>query len=43
MQTMSRALVGLVEQGMVARDEAIARATEPDEVRQLLGSASRGV
>jgi twitching motility protein PilT len=43
MQTMSRALVGLVERGVVAPEEAIARATEPDEVRQLLRSASRGV
>jgi len=43
MQTMSRALVALVERGVVARDEAIARATEPDEVRQMLGGASRGM
>jgi len=43
MQTMSRALVALVERGVVARDEAIARATEPDEVRQMLGGAPRGV
>ena len=41
MQTMSRALVALVERGVVAPEDAIARATEPDEVRQLLGSASR--
>ncbi len=36
MQTMSRALVGLVERGIVTADEAVARAIEPAEVRQLL-------
>jgi twitching motility protein PilT len=41
MQTMSRALVALVERGVVATEDALARATEPDEVRQLLGAPSR--
>ncbi len=41
MQTMSRALVMLVERGMVAAEDAIVRATEPDEVRRLLGGAMR--
>jgi len=41
MQTMNRALIGFVERGLVATEEAIARATEPDELRQLLASAAR--
>jgi twitching motility protein PilT len=40
MQTMSRALVGLVERGLVATEDAIVRATEPDELRHLLGGTA---
>jgi twitching motility protein PilT len=40
MQTMSRALVALVERGVVAAEDAVARATEPEEVRRLLGAAA---
>ncbi len=42
MQTMSRALVALVEHGIVAVEDAIARATEPDELRRLLGVSPGG-
>jgi len=37
MQTMSQALVALVQRNLISPDDAIARATEPDEVRQMLG------
>jgi twitching motility protein PilT len=40
MQTMSRALAALVERGVVTAADAVARATEPDEVRRLLGAAT---
>jgi twitching motility protein PilT len=39
MQTMTRALVALVERGVVTADDALAQATEPDEVRQVLRGA----
>jgi twitching motility protein PilT len=42
MQTMTRALAALVEHRVISADEAIVRATEPDEVRQLLGAAQGG-
>jgi len=37
MQTMSQALVSLVQQHAITPDAAIGHATEPDEVRQMLG------
>jgi twitching motility protein PilT len=37
MQTMSQALVALVQQNLITPDVAIGRATEPEEVRQMLG------
>ncbi len=37
MQTMSQALVNLVQKGFITPDAALNRATEPDEVRQMLG------
>ena len=37
MQTMSQALVNLVQQHAITPDAAIGHATEPDEVRQMLG------
>jgi twitching motility protein PilT len=37
MQTMSQALVALVQRNLISPDDAVARATEPDEVRQMLG------
>ena len=41
MQTMSRALVALVERGIITADDAVMRATEPDELRHLLAAPSR--
>jgi twitching motility protein PilT len=40
MQTMSQALVNLVMQRFISVEEAISHATEPDEVRQMLGQAT---
>jgi len=40
MQTMSRALVALAADGSISAGDAVARATEPDEVRRLLGGAA---
>jgi twitching motility protein PilT len=40
MQTMTRALVALFEDGVITRDEALARATEPDEVRRQLDATA---
>jgi twitching motility protein PilT len=37
MQTMSQALVNLVQQHAITPEAAIGHATEPDEVRQMLG------
>jgi twitching motility protein PilT len=37
MQTMSQALVGLAQQNLITTEEALAHATEPEEVRQMLG------
>jgi Tfp pilus assembly ATPase PilU len=37
MQTMSQALVALVQQNHITGEEALAHATEPEEVRQMLG------
>jgi len=37
MQTMSQALVGLVQRNLISPEEAIGQATEPDEVRLMLG------
>ncbi len=37
MQTMSQALVNLVQRGLITPEAALGRATEPDEVRQMLG------
>ncbi len=42
MQTMSRALVTLVAEGHITADEAVQRATEPDDVRRLLGGSRAG-
>jgi twitching motility protein PilT len=42
MQTMSRALGSLVERGVIAADDAVMQATEPDELRQLLGLRGQG-
>jgi len=40
MQTMTRALIALLENGEITRDEALARATEPDEVRRQLDATA---
>ncbi len=37
MQTMSQALVALVQRNLISIEDAISRATEPDEVRNMLG------
>src|SRR5262244_1510785 len=37
MQTMSQALVSLAQKNLISQDAALNRATEPDEVRQMLG------
>lgn len=37
MQTLSQALVNLVQQRLITADQAVSHATEPDEVRQMLG------
>ncbi|MCW5890087.1 MAG: type IV pilus twitching motility protein PilT [bacterium] len=37
MQTMSQALVALVQKNAISPEDAVSRATEPDEVRQMLG------
>jgi twitching motility protein PilT len=37
MQTMSQALVALVQRNLISAEDAISRATEPDEVRNMLG------
>jgi twitching motility protein PilT len=37
MQTMSQALVALVQRNLISTEDAISRATEPDEVRSMLG------
>ena len=37
MQTMTQALVALVQQNFISPEDAVSRATEPDEVRQMLG------
>jgi twitching motility protein PilT len=37
MQTMSQALVNLVQKGHISPEAALNRATEPEEVRQMLG------
>jgi twitching motility protein PilT len=37
MQTMSQALVALVQRNLISTEDAISRATEPDEVRNMLG------
>jgi len=37
MQTMSQALVNLVQQHAITPETAINHATEPDEIRQMLG------
>jgi twitching motility protein PilT len=40
MQTMSQSLVDLYQRRLISYDEAIGHATEPDEVRMMLGAAS---
>lgn len=40
MQTMSQSLVDLYQRRLISYDEAIGHATEPDEVRMMLGVAS---
>src|SRR5215510_2215522 len=37
MQTMSQSLVSLVQRNLVTAEEAVGHATEPEEVRQMLG------
>jgi len=37
MQTMSQSLVSLVQRNLVSAEEAVGHATEPEEVRQMLG------
>ncbi|MFN8544314.1 MAG: type IV pilus twitching motility protein PilT [Candidatus Binatia bacterium] len=37
MQTMTQALVNLVQRNLITPDEALGHATEPEEVRQMLG------
>jgi twitching motility protein PilT len=39
MQTMTQALVNLVAQRAITPDQAVSNATEPEEVRQMLGQA----
>jgi len=39
MQTMSQALVNLTMQRLISVDDAVSHATEPDEVKQMLGQA----
>src|SRR5512147_731762 len=41
MQTMSQALVALVQRNLLAPEDAVARAVEPDEVRSMLGMGPR--
>jgi twitching motility protein PilT len=43
MQTMSQSLVDLYQRRLISYDEAIGHATEPDEVRMMLGAASGAV
>jgi twitching motility protein PilT len=38
MQTMNQSLVNLVQRGRIARDEAVNRTMDPDELIQLLGA-----
>jgi twitching motility protein PilT len=41
MQTLERALANLVQAGAVSRDEALAKASKPEELQRLLeGQAS---
>ena len=40
MQTFDQSLVGLLERGLIARDEALRRATNPDELRLRLSGAA---
>jgi twitching motility protein PilT len=42
MQTMNQSLVGLVQRGTIARDEALNRTMDPQELSQLLTGASGG-
>src|SRR6266850_452061 len=42
MQTMSQALVNLVQRNLITPEEAIGHATEPDEVRAALGQVKVG-
>ena len=39
MQTLERALADLVGSGAVAREEALSKASKPDELSRLLGEA----
>jgi Tfp pilus assembly ATPase PilU len=40
---MSQSLVDLYQRRLISYDEAIGHATEPDEVRMMLGAASGAV
>ncbi len=40
MQTLEKALAGLVQQGQISVEEARSRSTKPDELNRLLGSAA---
>jgi twitching motility protein PilT len=39
MQTLNQSLAGLVQRGLISRDEALNRSTLPDELNQLLAGA----
>jgi twitching motility protein PilT len=40
MQTLERALANLVQAGAVSRDEALAKASKPEELQRLLEGPS---
>jgi twitching motility protein PilT len=43
MQTMSQSLVDLCQRRLISHDEAVGHATEPDEVRNMLGARPAAV
>ena len=42
MQTMTQSLVTLAQRGIISNEEALGHATEPDEVKQMLGLSKVG-
>jgi twitching motility protein PilT len=42
MQTMSQSLLDLYTRRLITYEEAMGRATEPDELRTMLGAPGRG-